>query len=169
MVANQRCPYPPNRRLGERHVKQRSSIDHAREAQLLAKERARQLEQQRAALEARERRIALSRESLVDHGKTLEVLRARAGVLDEVLRARSFQLGSASERLRERRQQFRELARRRLEVRVQLGTAQWLAMHLCSEALNRWRSQLVAGPPRAAAGCCPTMAPHDTAPGAGDF
>ena len=123
-------------------MKQQSGRDNARMLRLRADERARMLESHQEGLEARDIRVALSRQLLHEGGQKLEVLRARGGAAEEVLRARSFQLGVVTERLRERRQQMGDLAMRRLELRVRLGLAKWLPQHRLSEALAAWLGAL---------------------------
>ena len=107
----------------------------------LVEERRRLLDAHTQDLAARELRIRLSRQGLAESGSKLEELRKRGCLAEEELRVRSLQLGKASERLVERRQQLLALQRLRLQQRVRVGTSRWVEAHLQDMALQRWRER----------------------------
>ena len=131
-------------------------LDAARHEKLASSERARllrdeigqlkhQLARNHAAIEARDRRIELSRESLRESSAKLESLRVRHQIGQSRLHARVMHLGTLHERALVRAQQHAGLSRQRTRERLATGVPRWLdaadglpSQHF-DECWARWR------------------------------
>lgn len=132
------------RRLAARQAGQAEQGALAGSLRAQLAERHRQLDVHQQGVAARELRIRLSRQTLLETSHKLEALRARGGVAEEALRAKSVQLGVLTERLRERRLQKLELQRLELVQRVRVGPERWRPPTRCDEALAAWRAAAAA-------------------------
>ena len=93
-------------------------------------------------LAAREQRLLLSRDCLMDTSQKMEVLRLRHCHATESLRARSSDLGVLGARLTERRQQLRSLQTQILMTRLKLGQGRYPPSQRRASAFNAWRVRI---------------------------
>ena len=93
-------------------------------------------------LAAREHRLALSRDTLLETSQKMEALRLRGCAASEQLFLRSSELGQLADRLAERRQQLRSLRSQTVMLRLQLGQGRWPPKEKRERAFALWRSRL---------------------------
>ena len=101
-----------------------------------------QLTRHADGLAAREQRLLLSRDCLLQTSQKMEVLRLRHVHATESLRARSSDLGVLAARLTERRQQLRSLQTQILTTRLKLGQGRYPPSQRRASAFATWNVRI---------------------------